>query len=43
MSLNSRDNSRILDTTIDFIFSTKGFNEQLMKVVSTDHNQATNL
>ena len=41
-SLSESDNSKILSATIDFILSTKRFDEQLfqiIKVVSTDHNQ----
>ena len=41
-SLSENDNSKILSATIDFILSTKRFDEQLfqiIKVVSTDHNQ----
>ena len=41
-SLSENDNSKILSAAIDFILSTKRFDEQLfqiIKVVSTDHNQ----
>ena len=46
MPLSRRDNSKILNATIDFILSTERFDEQLfeiMKVQSTYRKQANNL
>ena len=46
ISLSSSDNFKFLNAKIDFIFSTNRFEEQLfeiMKVVSTEHNQTNNL
>ena len=46
ISLSSSDNFKFLNAKIDFIFSTKRFEEQLfeiMKVVSTERNQRNNL
>ena len=46
MSISPSDNSKILNAAIDFILSTKRFDEQLfkiMKVASTDRKQTNNL
>ena len=46
MSLSPSDNTKPLSAAIDFILSTKRYDEQLfwiMKVVFAEHKQANNL
>ena len=46
ISLSSSENFKFLNAKIDFIFSTKRFEEQffeIIKLVSTEHNQTNNL